>query len=717
MTTHRNTAPTTVLLLSLALMLSTLGMPPTPAAAQVPGVGDTASLLPREASVRIGAAGLQQIPLGAAVLTESHPDLRDVRLFDGAGNEVPWLLAAAMPVRPTVAAVALVPTEATQELRESEFQRPTHYESFVVELPAVPTGATGWDIVLATDEQELTRRYTVIEVVDGSGPIQRGEGTVFRFLGPLRQRLTIPLGVGAGTFAVTLEGEGSNYLTPTFSAMATRPRTTAPTVDVPLTIENVDHEGGETVLTFRRPRGLVPSKIQLRTSTTTFHRRVQVRDLGPGSEARDIGDGVIYRIPELDGAAELDVRLGPAQGDLLQVRIADGDAQALEDLRVTAVIEQPILIAHLEGDATLRFGGGRLRPPRYDLQRLARTALGRDLARHELPQADVSQPRPNPSYDHRPALGWAMHPGADVESFLYRSSRTLLLDPGIEGLSRVRLTAEDLAALEATLSDLRVADLAGHQWPYLVEEDAANEDVVRYPDREAHEDGSEYVAVFAAGDVPVERVTIRTTAAFVDRDFVLYGQIGEEPEEELTRGRLSRRPDSDDELHIATRGARTQRLRLVVHDGGDAPLPDLEIVAGVPVPDLYVAAPAGDYRLLLGNPEVPAPTYEVRRARELMLSVPAGEAQPGPLLSNPDYLPPRRPLHLEDWLLWAVLILSILVLAALTLRATRNETPEGTPGETAQATPEGGQEGGQKEGPEGGPVSDPADPAGGAADV
>ncbi|MBW2462314.1 MAG: hypothetical protein JRH11_11765 [Deltaproteobacteria bacterium] len=715
--TDRNTATTTGLLLSLALMLSTFGTLPTPAAAQAPGAGDTASLLPREAAVRIGAAGLHQIPLGARVLSESHPDLRDVRLFDAAGNEVPWLLAAAMPVRPTVAAVSLVPTEATQELRETEFQRPTYHESFVVNLPPVPADATGWDIVVATDQQELTRRYTVFEVVDGGAPIQRGEGTVFRFLGPLRQRLTMPVGVRAGKFSVTFEGEGEGYLTPILSAMATRPRVSAPTVDVPLTIESVDHDGGETVLTFRRPRGLVPSKLQFQTSTATFHRRVQVRDLGPGSEARDLGNGVIYRIPELERAGELDMRLGPARGDLLQVRVADGDAQALSDLRVTAVIEQPILIAHLEGDAILRFGGGRLRPPRYDLQRLARTALGRDLARHELPQADVSPPRPNPTYDHRPALGWAMHPGADVESFKYLRSRSLPLDPGIEGLSRVRLTAEDLAALEATLSDLRVADLAGHQWPYLVEGDAAIEDVARYPDREAHEDGSEYEAVFAARDVPVDRVTIRTTAAFVDRDFVLYGQIGEEPEEELSRGRLSRRPESDDELLIAIQGVRTQRLRLVVHDGGDAPLPDLEIVAGVPVPDLYVAAPTGEYRLLLGSPEVPAPTYEVRRARELMLSVPAADAQPGPLLSNSDYLPPRQPLHLEAWLLWAVLILSILVLAALTLRATRNETPEGTAGAPPQAPPEGGPAESPTENPESGPELEATRPAGGPADV
>jgi hypothetical protein len=100
----------------------------------------------------------------------------------------------------------------------------------------------------------------------------------------------------------------------------------------------------------------------------------------------------------------------------------------------------------------------------------------------------------------------------------------------------------------------------------------------------------------------------------------------------------------------------------------------VQLSVEVPVPDVYVAAPAGDYAMLLGGEGVDAPAYEVTRARHLILAVTPADAYPRALEPNPDHVPPRAPLHLQDWVLWLVLLLSVLVLTLLTVRALRSET-------------------------------------------
>ena len=95
-----------------------------------------------------------------------------------------------------------------------------------------------------------------------------------------------------------------------------------------------------------------------------------------------------------------------------------------------------------------------------------------------------------------------------------------------------------------------------------------------------------------------------------------------------------------------------------------------------PLPDLFLAAPAGDYSLLLGFPEARPPSYELERVRATVLAVPCGSVTASGLQPNPAFRARARltsggaPQRL---LLWIALGVAVVALAGLTLRLARQE--------------------------------------------
>jgi hypothetical protein len=117
-------------------------------------------------------------------------------------------------------------------------------------------------------------------------------------------------------------------------------------------------------------------------------------------------------------------------------------------------------------------------------------------------------------------------------------------------------------------------------------------------------------------------------------------------------------------------------LRLEVSNGDDAPLELDDVETRTTVPDLYLAAEAGDYDLLLGYPDDRAPVYELERVRSAILAVPAAEIGALDLEPNPDFNASSRiagSAATQKIILWAALAAAVVVLVALTLRAARQE--------------------------------------------
>ncbi|HUP42454.1 MAG TPA: hypothetical protein VM599_04525, partial [Thermoanaerobaculia bacterium] len=468
---------------------------------------------------------------------------------------------------------------------------------------------------------------------------------------------------------------------------------------VPLALLDGESGGGKSVLVLERPRGLVPDRLVIETGTPAFDRRVEVWDEGPGAAGEALGSARVFRLPGPAGIEGLEVPIERARGDRLRLVIADGDSPPLAGLSVLAAIRRPALVFALPaadppgeaaGVASLYFGGGRAFPPRYDLQDLApspdRPATGTAAAVAERlydpagwPAAELAAARDNPRFDPAPALAFALRPGSALDARGWRWRLPLAAPPSAEGLVRLRLGLPELARARADLADLRITGADGRQWAYLLEAEKAREPRALEVAGPETEDGvSRYRLVPPAVPATLDAVTLEAAAPFFDRPFTLEARRDDRVVV-LVRGRLVLPPRDPRPVEIHFPPARVEGLTLAVEDGSDAPLEIVRAEGWFPVPELYFAAPAGDYGLLVGNPKAEAPRYELARVRDVVLAVSAGEAEPGELAENPAYRAGARWLTapgLQSALLWGALLLAVAGLAFLTLRLARREGAE-----------------------------------------
>jgi len=656
------------LLALLALLVA------APAAAQAPH--DPARLFPREASIEAPrTGGLVRLPLPAEVLAATRGDLSDLRIHDARGQERPFVVESSLPRRDSGRVYRVTPTEASRRVERGRSLR-SHYREHLSLTPPPQPVRGRWRLRLDSRAVDFVRDVRVYAVTR-EGRTEVAEATVFRLHGPLRERLDVELPrlPADATLEIQVVGEGG-YLEPTVDLVEVRGPFDPATLTRSLAEVARARRGERTVLELARPTGVVPDRVRLVTRTGHFAREVRVLDLARGAAPVEIGRASVFRVREL-GAEGTEVDLRRARGDRLRIEIDDGDSPALEGLRVEAVVRQPSLIFE-PGDRplTLRFGGGRARPPRYDVARLGASPLGERLAAAVLPEAGLGALRDNPRFDDGPALRFAMRPGRAPDRARFSHVASLTVADAPEGLSRVRLPASVLAAARPDLGDVRVVDSDGAQWPYLrgaVERTPVDASVGR-PQIEARR--SRYPIRLGVDEATVDRVVLHTDAPYVARDFTLYADTAS-GRRRLTQGRLRREPRDPGPLVIELGAERVRSLELVVEDGGDAPLDIESATVSIPSRTLFLAAPEGEYTVIVGDPDAQPPGYEIARARALVLSVRAGEATVGPASDNPDH---RAPSPLDDggwetWAVWAAILFAIVALGLVTLRVVRQSPP------------------------------------------
>jgi hypothetical protein len=333
----------------------------------------------------------------------------------------------------------------------------------------------------------------------------------------------------------------------------------------------------------------------------------------------------------------------------------------------------------------LRFGGGRAYRPQYDLQRLGpllqppregEQARVAEQLLEEPALARLGEIADNPEFNAAPVLAFAMRAGGVTDQRIYTHRRSVRLTPSEEGLARLRLTVEDLAEAQPDLHDVRVVDDSYRQWAYLLERGAGFEvRALELKGPETDSGFSEYELTLPAKIVSFDQVEIDTALEFFDRPYELIARR-EGAEFPLAQGRMSRRAGDPRPVTIPVEARRIASLKLKVHDGDDAPLALSRVEARFPTPELYVAAPAGEYRLLIGNPDDSPPAYELAQIRETVLAVRSSEAQLGPLEANPEFSASARLARgggPQQVLLWAALILVVAALSVVTLRVVRQQ--------------------------------------------
>jgi hypothetical protein len=670
---------------------------------------DLARLFPTEAEVVVTQPGLSRLVLASEIVGACRPDLSDLRLFDAAGVETPFLIdSGRAPDEVVEAQKRFTPRilDTTRDESRRASGPPLRRETFDLSLPASAIG--GWTLVVDARAGEFVARVRVEAIgADGGVTVLLHDESLFHLGGARpaeKTRLPLPpLPSGAERLRVVLETAQAGWLTPAFTMESSRLLDRGGRIAVPLAVLSTASADGRTVAEVDRPRGMVPDLVRVETSTGTFDRKVEIRDEGPTSLGAALGSASIFRVAALVpvGEQEVPVRAAP-RGDRLRIEIDDGDSPPLADLAFVAVVRQPSLIFTLPpaaaGNAAagvLRFGGGRAHPARYDLSGLLpppdAAATGRRAEAAALlydpavvHAARLNPVRPNPDYDRTPALAFAMHPGAALDAAVFSHTRRLTVQDAPEGLSRLRLTPDDLAVLRDDLADLRVADESSRQWPYLLDRDAATDFAplsVTGPraEREGH---SAYDLIPQAAPLRVERILIEADGGFFDRGFVLEGRVAGGGNETLSRGRIARTIGDRRPAIVDLRPSRVVSLKLTIDDGDDAPLTIRSARARVTLPEIYLTAPAGRYVLLLGSGAPEAPRYELERVRDVVLAVQAAPIAAAPVEANKDFSLRGRlsgPVERQKIILWIVLVGAAVVLAVVTLRLARRDPPSATP--------------------------------------
>lgn len=638
-------------------------------------------LFPKRAEIRPpSSSGLVRVPLPVDVIAEAAPDLSDLRVFDAGGNEVPFVVDS---TRRPVALHADRTVERTlrildmrRETRARPGLGPSYRERVVLEVPE-PRANQELELSVDSRRPEFVRELRV-GPVDGSEPWS--SGSVFRLTNPTRERRSFVLGERhGGKVQVELSGEGG-YLEPSFRLGIKERAASERELSLPLVELSRHRENGRTRLRLVRPRGVVPDRVVVVTRTSSFHRPVTVRDVGPGGEERVLGAGDIFRVENVAGGTQLMVPLtSPPLSDRLELEIDDAGSPELAELSVVALVGQPSLVMSASRARWLGFGGGRARRGDYDVQRLEGTDLGRAMLDGAVVEASLGPREPNPEFDPRPALEFALRPGPALDLARFSHRRSLRIEAAPEGLCRVVLGPEELSRLRADLSDLRIVDENAKQWPYFVERasEVLEVPVALRPSRAAA-DQSRFALELPRAPLGIERVSLDAAAQYVSRDVELLGITEGGERRVLYRGLLSRAPGSTERLEMAFAPERFTGLELTIENGSDAPLALTEVKAKVTAGEVFLAAPPGNYELLVGDTRAEPARYELARARQMAFSVPAGRATLGAFEANPAYVRPSR-VRVPFVALWVTVGAAVLALGAITLRLASREAEEPAP--------------------------------------
>lgn len=656
---------------------------------------ELARLFPQEADVYASASGLVRLPLPPEVVAASAPDLADLRLFDRAGREVPYLVDPGVPSgltrRERVTADARVADLFREEIPREDAKALTR-EVYRIVLPEGPPSGGGWTLVVDSAQPRFVRSVEVRGVApDGSEVVLVPRASLVRLGQALVDRDRVPLPPFAGPeIVLTVEGEEGFFLEPVLRFERDRKLAAAGASEVPLQLLSQSHVGGRTVLELERPPALVAARLRFASTTPAFDRAVTVYDVAADGSAQRIGAGRVVRAPLPDDAVpdeQLEVELGRARGERLRVEIADGDSPPLEGVAVVLAFSQPALLFALPvppGDApagVLRFGGRRAYAPRYDVADLFRDAVAAsaellaDPAR--IPLARLGPTRPNPAFDATPALAPLMLPGPAVELDAWRWRRPLTVPASPEGLVQVRLAPEDVAQARDDRADLRVVDAAGRQWPYVLAPATERADVALGVEGPRSKDGrSTWRLALPVESLLLDRVLLHTVRPVLNRPYRLLTRDAGGAERVLAEGTLAqplRRPGA---LAISFPPTRVSSLELEVTDGDDAPTALVRADTPVALPSLLVAAPAGAYTLLAGNPDAERPAYEIERARDVVLDLRSVRAAPGAGAENAQWTGTpggvaRQRQRLQQVAIWAAIVLAVTVLGFLTLRMVR----------------------------------------------
>ena len=594
--------------------------------------------------------------------------LSDLRFFDAAGREVPYLLIP--PVSPREgrreARVSLVAPTKTRSGFEADLGSPLRVDG--VRIEGLPT--------------PFLKRF----LLEGSGDrahwtVLEAEGSLFELPRERLKRTNVDFAPQDLRYLRVTWDDRTSARVPAPRAVSARLGASGgeqPALAVPVSFERRASEPGKSRFRLRLPgRHLPVRSLEVSSGKNNILREARVTEprLSGGEVIPlPLGSGMLRQAVVGDAmASEMTIATEPPEGAELDLSVDDGDNPPFELTGVTARMGPLPWIYFEAADAkplVARWGEPNAAAPRYDLE-----ARREAVAKSSPPRAAWGAERPVTGYPAPPTPA-VPESGAPLGTAEFPWLRPVTSVAA--GLNVVPLDAAVLA--HGALPSLRIVDETGRQVPYLLEMrdeplpiDLPPLEKVKAKGDPAHASAYRLVLPFAL--LPKARLVLATDARVYERAVALTVEA-EDGGRDVARTRtvasaVWRHADAETPapaLVLDVPRLPVAEARLVVDEGDNSPLP-----IGVPrllLPSYrlrFFASPGAKPTLFYGA-SLEAPRYDLALLAPRLVGSQAHEAALGPEAANASAATKGA---VPRVLFWGVLVAAVAALLVLLARLSR----------------------------------------------
>jgi hypothetical protein len=577
------------------------------------GISATAANLPsdwqHEQLFKISTAGLVKISLPVETLDAARPAFEDLRLYDDAGNEVPYLIERPAPVakvvQPAKSFQVSLNANTTVIALETGLAQPL--DSVTLESPAM-----NFIKAVRVESSDDGKRWQILA---------QGQPIFRQPYGASHLQISFPPGISKW-LRLTVDDQRSQPIPFTGALVHAATDEPAPGELIPVTISERDENPGETRLALNLgAANLSVASIQIETAEPLFTRQVALAVPQISEDTireQIIGQGTIYRVA-VEGQTPSESLSVPLE-NLVRSRelvliIKNGDSPPLT-ISAVRVERHPVYIVFLArqpGAYHLLTGNIHCAAPSYDL-----VALGMNLKGVAVSQINIPPPSDNPDFRAPEVLPGLELTGAPLDISAWKFRKPVKISTA--GAQQIELDLDVLAHAQPGFADLRVLH-GSNQVPYIIQRTSISRALT--PTITATNDSknpklSRWIIKLPQSDLPLTRLTCVSSSALFERSLSLYEELTDE------RGDIYRRPlggatwtqtpehRSKEFALILDSVPQSDTLFLETENGDNPPIELDKFTAFYPATRiLFKAKPDDGLLLYYGNPRVASPSYDL----------------------------------------------------------------------------------------------------------
>jgi hypothetical protein len=562
-----------------------------------------------EQQFEASAPGLVKLSLPPATLDAARPVLEDLRLYDTAGVEVPYLIERPRPT-----------SKVTQSVKS--FQVAVNPSTTVLTLETGLVQPLD-GVTLETPAVTFLKAVQIEGSADGQAWQTLARGLpIFRQPGGASQlRLAVPAG-NWPWLRLTVADQRSQPIPFTGAHVHAAAVEPVPVDSVLATITGRYENPGQTRVTLNLgAANLDLAAIEIDTAEPLFTRPVTLAVPQVTEDTireQPLAHGVIYRVA-IEGqptTSNLTVSVEAAvHSRELLLLIENQDSPPLPIMAVRAQRRPVYLIflARAAGTYHLLTGNSRCAAPRYDL-----AALGADLKSVAPSPFKVSPMTDNPSYRPPEVLAGIQDGGSSLDVSEWKFRKPVKLSRA--GAQRIELDLDVLSHAQPGFSDLRLLR-DGKQLPYILE--ATSISRVLTPTVTATSDTKDphitrWIIKLPRANLPITRLTCTARTPLFQRDILLYEELSDDRGDKYSRALggatwVQTPNQTSKQFALILHGSpSSDTLVLETHNGDNPPIELEKFQAFYPATRmLFKAQPADELLLYYGNPQVASPRYDL----------------------------------------------------------------------------------------------------------